>query len=88
MKTADQVWKAFENIRRAQNRGKYAPHKPLLLLLALARVQKGLPREVGFSEIELKLKSLLSDFGPSSASSTKHDESMKSLGEAKKLLGI
>jgi len=72
MKTAEQVWKAFENIRRAQNRGKYAPHKPLLLLLALARVQKGLPREVGFSEIELKLKSLLSDFGPSSASSTRH----------------
>ena len=41
MKTAAEVLEAFENIRRAQTAGVYAPHKPLLLLLALARVQRG-----------------------------------------------
>lgn len=44
MKTAIEVLDAFENIRRAQRAGVYAPHKPLLILLALARVQRGEPR--------------------------------------------
>ena len=38
MKSAIDVLDAFENIRRAQRDGVYAPHKPLLILLALARV--------------------------------------------------
>jgi hypothetical protein len=39
MKNAAQVMETFDNIRRAQRAGVYAPHKPLLILLALARVQ-------------------------------------------------
>lgn len=66
MKTATQVLDAFESIRRAQRAGVYAPHKPLLILLALARVQRGEPRMVEFTAIDELLKQLLAEFGPSS----------------------
>lgn len=72
MKTAIEVLDAFENIRRAQRAGIYAPHKPLLILLALARVQRGEPRMVEFTEIDTLLKQLLAEFGPSSAAKSRH----------------
>jgi len=72
MKTALEVLDAFENIRRAQRAGVYAPHKPLLIVLALARVQRGEPRLVAFSAIEEQLKQLLTEFGPSSAAKSRH----------------
>jgi putative restriction endonuclease len=40
-----------------------APHKPLLVLYALGRWQRGLT-EVGFREAEKDLKNLLREFGP------------------------
>ena len=40
------------------------PQKPLLLLLALARVQAGKPRLMAFDEIEEKLQQVTEDFGP------------------------
>lgn len=72
MKTAIQVLDAFENIRRAQRAGVYAPHKPLLILLALARVQRGEPRQVEFAAIDAPLKQLLTEFGPSGAAKSRH----------------
>ncbi len=45
-----------------------APHKPLLLLLALGRIQADLPRLIPFDQIDTKLTQLLQDFGPSRAS--------------------
>lgn len=72
MMTAIEVLDAFENIRRAQRAGVYAPHKPLLILLALARVQRGEPRLVEFADIEASLKQLLAEFGPSSAAKSRH----------------
>jgi putative restriction endonuclease len=72
MKTAIEVLDAFENIRRAQRAGVYAPHKPMLILLALARVQRGEPRLVEFTAIDALLKQLLAEFGPSSASKSRH----------------
>lgn len=72
MKSAIDVLDAFENIRRAQRAGVYAPHKPLLLLLALARVQRGEPRLVEFSVVDEQLKKLLAEFGPSSAAKSRH----------------
>jgi hypothetical protein len=72
MKTAIQVLDAFENIRRAQRAGVYAPHKPLLILLALARVQRGEPRQVEFAGIDAPLKQLLTEFGPSGAAKSRH----------------
>lgn len=41
-----------------------APHKPLLVLLALSRLAQGKPRLVPFSEIERPLKTLLERYGP------------------------
>lgn len=72
MKTAIAVLDAFEDIRRAQHAGVYSPHKPLLVLLALARVQRGEPRMVEFTAIEGLLKQLLTEFGPSSAAKSRH----------------
>ncbi len=72
MKSAIEVLDAFENIRRAQRSGVYAPHKPLLILLALARVQRGEPRMVEFAAIDELLKTLLTEFGPGSAASSRH----------------
>ncbi len=70
--TADEVIRAFQGIRRAQNDGRYAPHKPLLLLLALARVQHGEPRMTPLVAIEEKLQTLLAEFGPSGSDKTRH----------------
>ena len=72
MKTAVEVLDAFENVRRAQRAGVYAPHKPLLMLFALARVQHGEPRMVEFTTIDAPLTQLLTEFGPSSAAKTRH----------------
>ncbi|WP_374666859.1 phosphorothioated DNA-binding restriction endonuclease [Ramlibacter sp.] len=72
MKTAAEILAAFDNIRRAQNAGVYAPHKPLLILLALARVQRGEPRLVDFNDIEGPLKRLLVEFGRSGSANTRH----------------
>lgn len=44
--------------------GRREPHKPLLLLLALARIQAGKPRLMPFDEIEEKLQQIIEDFGP------------------------
>jgi putative restriction endonuclease len=72
MKGSIEILDAFENIRRAQRAGVYAPHKPLLILLALARVQRGEPRLVAFTEIDEPLKQLLTEFAPSSAAKSRH----------------
>ncbi|HRI17042.1 MAG TPA: HNH endonuclease [Burkholderiaceae bacterium] len=72
MATAGDVLSAFDNIRRAQHAGVYAPHKPLLILLALGRVQRGEPRMVEFSEVDAPLRALLGEFGPSSAAKSRH----------------
>jgi putative restriction endonuclease len=72
MKSAIEVLDAFEKIRRAQRAGVYAPHKPLLILLALARAQRDEPRQVAFAEIDELLKRLLTEFGPSGAGKSRH----------------
>jgi putative restriction endonuclease len=42
-----------------------APHKPLLLLYALARCQQGEPRRIPFRTVDERLTALLREFGPS-----------------------
>ena len=49
-----------------------APHKPLLLLLALGRAARGEDRLMEFAAIEEKLRDLLEEFGPPSARQTPH----------------
>jgi len=50
-----------------KNGSKRAPHKPLLLLLALGRLSQG-QDSLQFSECEIKLTELLREFGPSGKS--------------------
>ena len=66
--TQEDVRRLFAGIRRAPGGySSYAPHKPLLLLMALARIQHGQPARFAFSEVEDELKDLLTEFGPSNA---------------------
>jgi hypothetical protein len=46
------AYQAVDRIRPWKRGGELAPHKPLLLLLVLARVRDSRPRLVEFSEIE------------------------------------
>ncbi len=41
-----------------------APHKPLLLLLALGHYQRGGDRMIAFTAVEEHLKNMLMEFGP------------------------
>ena len=70
---AQKIRQLFEGIRRAPGReASYAPHKPLLLLMALARIQRGLPRLFTFESVEPELKNLLMEFGPSNAQANRN----------------
>lgn len=69
---SDEILRAFDSIRVWQQGGHRAPHKPLLILLALGRLVRGEPPIVEFTVIEDKLKSLLAEFGPSSAPTSRH----------------
>lgn len=54
----------IERLRVLQSKGYRAPHKPLLLLLALGRAHRGGERLESYSAIEPLLKGLLAKFGP------------------------
>jgi len=54
----------FGQLRIHQAQGVFAPHKPLLLLSALAAVQRGDERLTAYAELEPGLHQLLVDFGP------------------------
>jgi putative restriction endonuclease len=67
MPTDSQVLDAFGAIRAWSRGDQRAPHKPLLLLLALAQLQRGQGQWLRFSEVEEPLQKLLADFGPQGA---------------------
>jgi putative restriction endonuclease len=54
----------FSKITVWKRGGERAPHKPLLILYALARLQRGEPRLAPFEELEEPLRQLLMDYGP------------------------
>ena len=62
----------FDRIRVWQRGGQRAVHKPLLVLLALGRLWRGESPAAQFTEIESDLQKLLEQFGPSSASASRH----------------
>ena len=62
--------KLASKINVAKSGDKRSPHKPLLILLTLGRIQLGKARLATYAEIEEKLVRLLSDFGPVSAKNT------------------
>lgn len=58
-----QFLQALANIRVFAQNGQRAPHKPLLILLMLGRVQQGLYSPISWLEIRKQLSQLLQDFG-------------------------
>ena len=65
---SDQLKEKIEKISVWKKGGQRAPHKPLLLLYALAQVQNKKKRFFTYSEIRIELKKLLMDFGPKRSS--------------------
>ncbi len=70
MTTPQEVLQALDRLRVFQRDDQRAVHKPLLLLLALARMGDQQPRLARYDDIEAPLKHLLAEFGPSSAIKT------------------
>jgi len=54
----------FKNLNQAVYKGKRAPHKPLLILLALAQIQQTKKQYIPYETIDNELRELLIDFGP------------------------
>ena len=70
--TRDEVIAAFNAIRVWQNGDRRAVHKPLLVLLALSRLNDVASQTMNWNEAEPLLKGLLEEFGPDGSSSTRH----------------
>ena len=62
--TKQQLLETITKLKVWKQRGQRAPHKPLLLLLALSRIQHNKERLVLFSDIEKDLTEKLIEFGP------------------------
>ena len=60
----DDFLNRLSSIKVWKSGGRRAPHKPLLILYSLGRVQQGKTRLVPYSKIETDLTSLLRRFGP------------------------
>jgi len=59
------IIKKFNQLNIWKSGGKRAPHKPLLLLLALEKIQSGYKNQfLSYTEIEEKLSSLIYEFAP------------------------
>ncbi|RKQ50748.1 putative restriction endonuclease [Roseivirga pacifica] len=63
--TESDIIENFSNVRAWKNGDRRAPHKPLLILYALAQLQKG-NKSISFSDSEEELKELLVSYGTSS----------------------
>lgn len=68
----DELRRRVESINVAARNGRRAPHKPLLLLLALRRMLQGRPRLATYTEIKEELRPLLKQFNGQVA--TQHPE--------------
>ncbi|HCB34850.1 MAG TPA: restriction endonuclease [Acidimicrobiaceae bacterium] len=62
--TDDEWLDRVRRIRQFSRNGKRAPHKPLLLLYSVAKVQRCEPSEVSFVDYEPEMRNLLAEFGP------------------------
>jgi len=63
-KSLRDAYAAVEGLHSWSRAGQRAPHKPLLILLALSRTKAAEPRLVEFSAIERPLRDLLVRYGP------------------------
>ena len=62
--TPEQLRAIFADLGVWKRGDERAPHKPLLLLMALGRASRGEDRLIPFTEVERDLTPLLKDFGP------------------------
>lgn len=62
--TQTELISRFEQISVWSKGEKRAPHKPLLALIALARLQRGEPRLIEYSEVDPQLADLIREYGP------------------------
>jgi putative restriction endonuclease len=62
--TPEELWRIVDSIRIWSKNGERAPHKPLLLLHALARFSRDEPRLADYASTFNILKKLLINFGP------------------------
>ncbi len=65
--TPEDILKRFRSLNVWRRQGERAPHKPLLVLLALGELLRG-RSELRFVDVEPKLTELLREFGPTRAS--------------------
>lgn len=70
--TREEVIQAFNAIRVWQSGDRRAVHKPLLVLLALSRVNGSAAASMDWNDAEPLLKVLLEEFGPDGSSNTRH----------------
>lgn len=55
---------ALDDLRTYRRGGRRAVHKPLMLLLLLARAGRGAPSDLSYAELDAELSRLLREFGP------------------------
>ncbi|TMV10333.1 hypothetical protein FGK63_04545 [Ruegeria sediminis] len=60
----------FDSIRIFAKGGKLAPHKPLLLLYALAQLKKERIERIAFTDAEVTVDPLIQTYGPFDAKTT------------------
>jgi len=70
--TRDEVLQSFDAIRVWQHGDRRAVHKPLLVLLALSRINEFTPQTMDWNDAEPLLKELLEEFGPDGSANTRH----------------
>jgi putative restriction endonuclease len=70
--TRDEVIQAFDAIRVWHNGDRRAVHKPLLVLLALSRINASAQQTMDWNDAEPLLKELLEEFGPDGSATTRH----------------
>ena len=63
--TDDAIVDRFAGVTMWKANGQRAPHKPLLILWSLARLQRGESRLISFTDLQEPFKKLLREFGPS-----------------------
>ncbi|UCM88872.1 phosphorothioated DNA-binding restriction endonuclease [Streptomyces marincola] len=62
--TREELLSALAGLRRAQVRGRRAPHKPLLVLWLLGRFAAHGTSAIGYAEAEEPVSRMINDFGP------------------------
>ena len=62
--TNQEILHSFDRIKSWTKGSERAPHKPLLILIALGKIQNGNTEYLQFTTIEEQLRNLLIDFGP------------------------